>query len=223
MSYSADLKKFLNDIKNTRTCCKRAYSDGFDAMPLICECERDAGAYLRGSFVSYGTLSDPKKGYYLAFAPPADKLSSVFNAFETAGFSPGVVANKGRTLLYFKNSAQIEDFLTLAGGPRFTLEYISIKVTKQLRADANRLMNAETANQDRASTAAATQLHAIKLLLKHREFKSLPASLLETARLRLEYPELDLASLAKKHKNGMSKSGLNHRLGKIVELASKYM
>ena len=125
-------------------------------------------------------------------------------------------------LLYYRDSGKIEDFLALVGQSKHALELMDKKITRALRNNANRLANAETANYDRAATASAEQVNAIKLLIKHKEFKRLSPELAESAALRLRHPELDLASLAELHEKRVSKSGLNHRMEKLLEMAKKY-
>ena len=169
-----------------------------------------------------GSVTDPEKGYYLSLRPGrrSDEVKAILSA---AGLDIGTTVRRGEELLYYRDSGKIEDFLAFVGQPKYALELMDKKITKNLRNNANRLANAETANYDRAATASAEQVAAIKLLIKNKEFNRLSPELAESARLRLEYPDLDLASLALMHSKKVSKSGLSHRMARLIEMAGKYM
>ena len=166
-------------------------------------------------------MTNPDKGYYLSLRPGA-QLEAAARLLDDAGLPPGRTVRRGVPLLYYRDSGKIEDFLALVGQSKHALELMDKKITRALRNNANRLANAETANYDRAATASAEQVNAIKLLIKHKEFKRLSPELAESAALRLRHPELDLASLAELHEKRVSKSGLNHRMEKLLEMAKKY-
>ena len=222
VSYAAALRESLAAREEKKPCCRGSYAAGLagEAPPAF-SCTADAGCYLRGVFVRCGSMTDPDKSYYLSLRPGA-QLETVRRLLEDAGLPPGQTTRRGVPLLYYRDSGKIEDFLALVGQSRHALELMDKKITRALRSSANRLANAETANYDRAATASAEQVNAIKLLIKHKEFKRLSPELAESALLRLRHPELDLASLAELHEKRVSKSGLNHRMEKLLEMAKKY-
>ena len=123
------------------------------------------------------------------------------------------------TSLYIKDSAEIEDFLAFIGAAKASLDFMNAKISKDVRNGINRLTNCETANIDKASTAAAVQLEAIRTLTERGELEKLPQELRETAIARLENPELSLNELKRILDPPVSKSGLHHRLKKLTELA----
>ena len=221
-SYAAALRESLATREEKKPCCRRSYAAGLAGEPPPdFACAGDAGCYLRGVFVRCGSMTNPDKGYYLSLRPGA-QLEAAARLLDDAGLPPGRTVRRGVPLLYYRDSGKIEDFLALVGQSKHALELMDKKITRALRNNANRLANAETANYDRAATASAEQVNAIKLLIKHKEFKRLSPELAESAALRLRHPELDLASLAELHEKRVSKSGLDHRMEKLLEMAKKY-
>lgn len=222
MSYSSSLKESLKELRIKKDCCRRAFEAGLNGDEFVAGCPADGACYIRGTFVRCGSVTDPEKGYYLSLRPGrrSDEVKAILSA---AGLDIGTTVRRGEELLYYRDSGKIEDFLAFVGQPKYALELMDKKITKNLRNNANRLANAETANYDRAATASAEQVAAIKLLIKNKEFNRLSPELAESARLRLEYPDLDLASLALMHSKKVSKSGLSHRMARLIEMAGKYM
>lgn len=220
MSYSDGLKEFMKNIENRKPCCKAAFAAGRALSALDKVCENDPGAYLRGVFVTHGSMTDPEKQFYVSF----DAVSSpaAADALERCGIAPLWGMHRGKKIVYLRETDSISDFLTVTGASHFALGFLELSVLNAMKRDANRKSNAEFANMDKTATASASQCEAITLLKKHREFAKLPAPLKETASLRLEFPELSLDALRAKHSSPISKSGLNHRLQKIAELAEPY-
>ena len=134
------------------------------------------------------------------------------------GFEPKMVSRNNNYVTYIKRSEAIADFLTTVGAPLSAMEIMNAKVEKNLRNGVNRWSNCDVANLGKAVEAAQSQIEAIRRLEKNAGLDSLPDKLRETARLRIENPELSLAQLAALAE--VSKSCLNHRLRKLVELAN---
>ena len=122
-------------------------------------------------------------------------------------------------MTYFKNSRQIEDLLTAMGAPVAAMELMNAKVEKDLRNDVNRRVNCDAANAGKVVDAAQEQLEAISRLYERGQVEALPEKLKETIVLREAYPELSLSELAAEFDPPISKSCLNHRLRKLVELS----
>lgn len=182
------------------------------------ECCR--AAFLRGVFLAGGSSTDPQKRYHLELATSHQQASRELDALlRDMGFSPKHVVRNSYHVTYFKQSEHIEDFLTLVGAPVAAMAVMSAKVEKDLRNSINRRLNCDTANLDKAVEAAQEQLEAIRRLMGHGLMEQLPDKLQQTAALRLENPELTLSELAGEFDPPVTKSCLNHRLRKILELA----
>lgn len=184
------------------------------------ECCR--GAFLRGVFLSGGSMTDPAKHYHLEMATSHAQASRELQALlADMGHRPRQVTRGGYQVTYFKNCDQIEDLLTAIGAPLSAMELMNLQVEKDLRNDVNRRVNCEAANLDKAVDAAQEQLTAIRRLYELDRVESLPDKLKETIILRETYPELTLAQLAAEFDPPVSKSCLNHRLRKLVELSKQ--
>ena len=135
------------------------------------------------------------------------------------GREPKMVARGGCQVTYYKNSAQIEDLLTLMGAPQAAMAMMNAKAEKDLRNGVNRRVNCESANLDKAVDAAQDQLEAIRRLYAAGAVEGLSPQLKETIVLRETYPELTLSQLAAEFDPPITKSCLNHRLRKLMELS----
>ena len=177
-------------------------------------------AFLRGCFFAGGSVTDPAKRYHLELASSHLQASRELGALlRESGYPPKSVTRNGSAVTYFKQSDQIEDFLTLIGAPAAAMRIMSTKVEKGIRNSVNRRLNCDSANLDKAVEAAQSQGAAIRRLEASGRLERLPDKLRETAALRLEYPELSLSELAETFDPPVTKSCLNHRLRKLVELA----
>ena len=184
------------------------------------ECCR--GAFLRGVFLSGGSVMDPAKSYHLEVATSHAQASRELQALLTdMGRKPKQVARGGYQVTYFKNSDQIEDMLTEMGAPISAMEIMNAKAEKELRNGINRRVNCEAANLDKAVDAAQEQLEAIRRLYELDRVEGLTAQLKETIILRETFPELTLSQLAEEFDPPVTKSCLNHRLRKLVELSKQ--
>ena len=182
------------------------------------ECCR--ASFLRGAFFAGGSLTDPLKRYHLELNTSHLQASRELEVLlRECGYPPKGLSRNGSFITYFKQSDQIEDFLTLIGAPVAAMHLMSAKLEKDLRKSVNRRLNCDSANLDKAVEAAQEQLEAIRRLRSADLLDKLPDKLKKTAALRLEYPELSLSELAAAFDPPVTKSCLNHRLRKIQELA----
>ena len=182
------------------------------------ECCR--ASFLRGAFFAGGSLTDPLKRYHLELNTSHLQASRELEVLlRECGYPPKGLSRNGSFITYFKQSDQIEDFLTLIGAPVAAMHLMSAKLEKDLRNSVNRRLNCDSANLDKAVEAAQEQLEAIRRLRSADLLDKLPYKLKKTAALRLEYPELSLSELAAAFDPPVTKSCLNHRLRKIQELA----
>ena len=182
------------------------------------ECCR--ASFLRGVFFAGGSITDPQKRYHLELTTSHMQVSRELEALlQETGFVPKAVSRSGSFVTYFKQSEHIEDFLTLIGAPVAAMNVMSAKLEKDLRNSVNRRLNCDSANLDKVVEAAQEQLEAIRILQRAGLLAHLPDKLQLTAALRLENPELPLSELAEEFDPPVTKSCLNHRLRKLMELA----
>ena len=176
-------------------------------------------AFLRGAFLAGGSVSDPQKSYHLELSTSHHSVSrEVLALMRELGLEAKSSQRKGNMVLYFKQSDRIEDFLTCIGAPVSAMEVMNAKLEKDLRGKVNRRVNCDAANLDKAVEAALAQVEAIRRLEGDGRLLTLPDKLQEAARLRLAHPEDTLAQLAEQCDPPATKSALNHRLRKLVEL-----
>ena len=179
-------------------------------------------SFLRGAFLMAGTVAGPDKKSHLELKSGHQSLAGEETSLLLdLGLSPKLAHRGGTCLLYFKDSASVEDFLTRIGAPHAAMALMEAKVEKNLRNTINRQVNCETANLVKTADAAARQIAAIRAVLDTRGEEAFPENLRETVHLRLAYPTDTLAELAQRFDPPISKPGLSHRLKKITEFASK--
>lgn len=180
-------------------------------------------AFLRGMFLSCGTVSDPMKQYHFEFRIPKHHLfkdsERLMSDLKLAHFNSA--ERKNTHIIYCKASEEIADILTFLGAPQASMQLMQIKMLKEVRNTANRLRNLDTANIDKTLEASSLQLQAIKKLKESGKFDVLPEQLRELANLREENPEMSLRELGEHLSQPLSRSGVNHRLEKIVSLANE--
>ena len=179
-------------------------------------------SFLRGVFLACGSVTDPEREYHLefvigdeAFALAVQKLIARFDLTAALG------QRRQMKLIYLKGQSAISDMLSIFGAQsaRFAMEDAYIR--KELRNNANRAVNCDSANVQRAVTAAARQAEAIERLIAAKGEGSLPPQLLETAKLRLAYPEISLEELGQMCDPPVGKSGVNHRMRKLEAMAKE--
>ena len=182
--------------------------------------EAECMAYLRGAFLAGGSVTDPAKRYHLEMTTSHYKVSRETCALLIeCGFSPKELSRGGNNMLYFKQSDYIEDFLTAIGAQVSAMGVMEAKVEKDLRNGVNRRVNCETANLTKVVDASMGQMAAIRALEEAGELDKLPGKLRETALLRRENPEATLQELAAMLNPPITKSAINHRMRKLLELA----
>ncbi len=180
-------------------------------------------AFVRGVFLSCGSVSDPMKSYHAEFCVPYKNLSmdlcKILTEVAECEFTPKTVKRSGNYIVYFKGSEQICDLLTYVGAQIQAMEVMGTKAVKQVRNNVNRRINSEVANIEKVASAAAKQLEAIKYIKKTVGLEALPDDLKEIAALRLENPEMSLRALGEHLDPPISRSGANHRMQRLLEYA----
>ena len=184
------------------------------------DCDDCAASYLRGAFLVSGAVSNPQTDYHLEFTLPYLKLSRDLVALcHELGLRVKTVVRKGNHVVYLKESEQIEDCLTLMGATTSSLEMMNVQMIKDIRNNANRVTNCEMANTDKAVAAASKQVAAIRKIQQNGGLTALPADLRELAQARLENPHLSLRELAECLSEPLTRSGIHHRLARILAYA----
>lgn len=184
---------------------------------------RAAVAYLRGAFLSTGFIADPKGDYHFEFALHNETLALEIQALmERFNIESKVAPRRGSWTVYIKSSDQIMDFLALVGAHKSLLDAEDMRVLKSVRNDVVRKVNAEVANQKKASNSAAEQAEALRIIDQEGSgLASLPDALYEFAQLRLNNPELSLRDLGEQASPPLSKSAVNHRVRRIMAIADE--
>ena len=186
-------------------------------------CQGCQNAFLAGVFLSCGTVSSPEKDYHLEFIVAYLNLTkSLVTLLQEMELEPKLTNRKGYHIIYFKDSEAIEDCLYMMGASSSMFDMMNVKIVKEIRNSANRRANCETANIEKTVRAAAPQLAAIMKLKKTGNFELLSPPLQEMAEMRLQNPDLSLSELAELFNPPLSRSGANHRLKRIIDLANEF-
>ena len=186
--------------------------------------ERDCcrRAFLRGAFLAGGYVSDPGSSYHFEIVCSGESRAEELKALlEHFGIRGRVTNRKGRELLYIKESEAISDVLSLMGAMTSRLEWENAKIYRSLQGQVNRQVNCETANIAKTSRAAQEQLDAIRRIDQKAGLSALPPHLKEMALLRIAHPEASLTVLGALLDPPVGRSGINHRLRKLKELADE--
>jgi len=180
-------------------------------------CQR---AFLRGAFLSVGSISDPSKAYHLEFVCPtmekAEQLRDIIQGFEVPA---KIVTRKKYKVVYLKEGSGIVDLLSVMEAHVSLMNLENLRIVKEMRNSINRRVNCETANISKTVSAASRQISDIEFLRDTLGFSKLPAQLQEMAQVRLENPDAPLKDLGQLLDPPVGKSGVNHRLRKLCELA----
>ena len=227
--FEVDITKPLegNIVEKILTTLKFFKEDGL-ALPLdeqrvdgllvqnVC-CKR---AFIRGAFLASGSMSDPNRSYHFEIVcrtmEQAEQLQQLMNGFETEA---KIVERKGHYVVYLKEGSQIVDMLNVMEAYISLMNLENVRILKEMRNSVNRKVNCETANISKTVNAAVKQLEDIELIRSKLGLDQLPQNLREMALIRLEYPEAALKELGNYLTPPVGKSGVNHRLRKLAEIA----
>ena len=186
----------------TRQCCRRAF--------------------LRGAFLGCGSMTNPEKSYHFEWVAEDQSLrQTLAKLLDKSGLPVHEHVRKGQNVMYLKGAQQIADMLALMGASQAVLEMENIRITKQMRAGANRASNCDEHNSEKMLNAADEQIEAIKLISIQRGLFTLPPGLQEIARLRLEHTSLSLNELGQLMDPPVGKSGVNHRMRRLMDIAKE--
>ena len=186
------------------------------------ECEGCRSAFLRGAFLSCGTMNDPHKSTHMEFLLRNENRAAwLKQALGEIGYEPRVANREKGIGLYFKDLASLEDLVALMGAGDKSMEIMNLRIERDIRNQENRATNCVTKNIEKSVSASAKQMDAIEKLILSGMLAQLPESIRLTARLRAENPDASLEELRNLHVPPITKSGLNHRLQKILAEADK--
>jgi hypothetical protein len=180
-------------------------------------------ALVRGCFLGGGSLNNPNNKYHLEILFSTHQNAEfILNILKGFGIETKLLNRKRSTSIYIKEAEEISKLLALIGAGKAVLNFEEIRVVRETRNNVNRLVNCETANLNKTINASVEQIRQIEYLKQIKAFENLPDTLKEVANLRVEYPEASLIELGEMLQNPIGKSGVNHRLKKICEIAEEY-
>ena len=190
--------------------------------PLILKQNCCKRAFLRGAFLCVGSMSDPNKAYHLEFVceteEQAEMLQELIAHFD---LETKIICRKNHYVVYMKEGSAIVDLLNVIGARISLMNLENLRVEKEVRNFVNRKVNCEAANISKTVHAANKQIEDIIYIQKHYGMQNLPEQLREMAEVRLEHPESSLQELGRYLNPPVGKSGVNHRLRKLSELAER--
>ena len=177
-------------------------------------------AYLRGAFLCAGSMSDPAKGYHLELVTDNERkafqIQYLIREFE---LDAKVIRRKKYFVVYLKEGSNIVDFLNICEAHVSLMQFENERIVKEMRNSINRRVNCETANISKTVNAAAKQISDIEKIRDRIGFSNLPENLREMAIVRIEHPDASLKELGQYIVPPVGKSGVNHRLRKLSEIA----
>ena len=199
-------------------------SSDYELNDSIVFTEETERAFVVGAFLGCGTVSDPSKGYHLQFSTHHSKRAyALYDLLESIGFSAKITKNGYSTVLYFKNSEVIEDLLTYMGAYSNSMKLMEMKVYKDVRNTVTRRVNCENANLEKIIASSADDISMINSFFKKGGASILKNDLLAVAKMRVKHPECSLTELAELLGDGLTKSGVNHRLRRLREIMKDYL
>ena len=182
-------------------------------------CEGCRSAFLRGLFLASGSVNDPHKNFHLEMLQSVSRVSLTEQFLSDCGYPPKRITRPKGVGLYYKESAAVEDLLALMGAQHTIFEVINSRIEREIRNNENRATNCVAKNIEKTIFAATRHMEAINKLMEHGKLENLPEGVKNTAMLRYRNPDATLDELARMHEPTISKSGLNHRLQKILDAA----
>lgn len=195
-------RALVHELLVQRSCCKRSF--------------------IRGLFLACGSVTDPDRGYHLEFALSAkSKAEETVRILRFFDIDAKIVERKKNYIVYIKDGARIVDLLNVMGAHVALMDFENVRIIKEVRNSVNRKVNCETANIRKTVSAAARQIQEIQYIKDTYGFGNLPEPLAQMARIRLEHPEVPLKELGTMLEPPIGKSGVNHRLRKLCEIAEE--
>lgn len=208
MSFTSEIKQELMELKI------------WDQNSQFTQEEQIKRICIREAFLKSGSINDPNKEYHLEIIFKLKRKADEINIMlKELNINSKIITRNKKYVIYIKDGEEISKFLALIGANNAVIKFEEIRVIKDMKNKVNRKVNYETANLNKTIDAAVKQIEDIKLIKARNEFIKLPDGLKELANLRIENPESSLTELGKMLSKPLSKSGVNHRLLKLKEIA----
>ena len=208
MSFSSKVKEELSTISRK------------DFTLLAKRSKMSTKGLIRDAFLRSGSISDPEKFYHFEIVfTSEEEAKAIQKMLEDFELDAKIVERKGHYVVYLKEGSQIADMLRIMEAPLALMEFENVRIVKEMRNSINRQVNCEAANLGKTISAAVKQVEDIKFICSKVGLENIPEGLAETAKKRLEYPEATLKELGEFMDPPLGKSGVNHRLKKLSELA----
>lgn len=236
VSYAEQLRETLAALPVKKKCCAHAMED---AKALFSE-ERSADVraqrireyrdhtrcagclahYVRALFILHGSVTDPDKRYHLEFSfGTRAECEALASLLDNEGIPGKIAARKKQYIFYLKDGEAIADLLAYIGANNAAFDFMNSRIKKEFRNTVNRQVNCDTANIEKTLLASERQIAVIRRMEETGVINRLPESLRETALLRVRYEQMPLKELGEVHEPPITKSGVNHRLSKIMAFA----
>ncbi|MGN0248758.1 MAG: DNA-binding protein WhiA [Lachnospiraceae bacterium] len=226
LSYEIQIEK-PDEIKEVLMAIKK-YKESEE--PVLCSCvdklllKKDCcrRAFIRGTYLAIGSMSNPEKGYHMEFVFDHEDMAEEFiQILKTFSIGAKMVLRKKNYVVYIKDGEEIVDMLNITGAHISLMNLENTRIMKDMRNSINRRVNCETANIAKTVNAATKQVEDIMFIRKNYGLHKLPDNLRQVAEVRLAYPEASLVELSQLMDPPVGKSGVNHRLRKLSELAER--
>lgn len=176
--------------------------------------------YLRGAFLGSGFLSNPRSDFHFEITVESEGLAQgIVELMAEKGITAKIMQRRNSYMVYLKSGTAILEFLAFTGAHHAALLLEEERVVKSVRNDVNRMINAELANQQKATKAALSQLITIKRVLERHDLDALPPALQDFIRLRVANPDASLAELGRRADPPLTKSAVNHRMRRLEQLS----
>lgn len=210
MSFSTDLKE---ELLNQKVWDSKSSMNQNEQIDRIC---------VREAFIKTGFINNPNKDYHLEILfKSQDKAEEIRDILKKYYINSKIITKNKNYMIYIKDGEEISKLLAFVGANTAMLKFEEIRVIKETKNNINRLVNCETANLNKTVNAAVMQIEDIKLIRKFKKFDDLPIGLKEIAKAREENPDLTLEQLGMSLTTPIGKSGVNHRLKKLHEIAEE--
>ena len=225
-SFNIRMSVFARNVrKRNRTVYGIRISTGGDAKKLQSlnaypKTQSAGAAFLRGMFIAGGSVNDPKKSYHLEFiAKSEDEAKKILAVLSGLGYEGGLTKRKNETVIYIKDSSVISELLAVMGAGISMMNYENERAMNETRGVINRRVNCELGNLRKSTEAGQKQLQGIEIIREHMGLENLPEGLKEIAELRINNPEASLQELGEMMTPPLGRSGVNHRLQKLIGIA----
>lgn len=200
--------------------CQMQADDADATHVLRFSCDACQAAFLRGAFLALGTVNDPHRSFHLEFLFPNEGHVPFFARFlDSVGYPARRIARQNGVGVYVKGGGSVEDLVGMMGAQHTVFEIINSRIERDIRNNENRATNCVAKNIEKTISAATRQIEAINRLMETGRMDALPEPVRQTAMLRYRNPDATLDELTQLHEPPISKSGLNHRLKKLLDEA----